>query len=101
MNEQDKARLIQVNWDTPKSGHTYFVDIVLEGNDRKGLFSDISKACDDNDVTLAGVNMRPITTGDVNLTITVSIEDMHQLQRVLISLRQIPSITSVYRAKGN
>ncbi|MDD5823643.1 MAG: bifunctional (p)ppGpp synthetase/guanosine-3',5'-bis(diphosphate) 3'-pyrophosphohydrolase [Firmicutes bacterium] len=99
MNEQDKARLIQVQWDTPKSGHTYFVDLCLEGTDRKGLFSDVSKACDDNDVSLAGVNMTPVSGGDVNFIITVSISDMHQLQRVMIALRQIPNIDSVYRAK--
>ena len=93
MSESDKARLIEVNWDTPKAGYTYMVDIVLEGNDRKGMFSDISKACDDNDVTLAGVNMNPITTGDVYVTITVSIVDMHQLQRLMISLRQVEGIT--------
>ncbi len=99
MNDQDKARLIEVCWDTPKSGYTYFVDICLEGTDRKGLFSDISKSCEDHDVNLAGVNMNPVTTGDVAVTITVSITDMHQLQRLMIGLRQIQNITSVYRAK--
>ncbi|MBQ0005353.1 MAG: bifunctional (p)ppGpp synthetase/guanosine-3',5'-bis(diphosphate) 3'-pyrophosphohydrolase [Clostridiales bacterium] len=100
LNEQDRGRLIDVYWDTPKSGTTYFVDICLEGTDRKGLFSDISKACDDNDITLAGVNMKPVATGDdVTVVITVSISDMHQLQRLMISLRQVNGIDNVYRAK--
>lgn len=100
MNEADKARLIDVSWDTPKSGYTYFVDITVEGNDRKGLFSDISKTCDDNDADLAGVNMKPVTAGEFSMFITVSITDMHQLQRLIIALRQVPSVTSVYRAKS-
>ncbi len=99
MSEQDKARLISVEWDTPKTGTTYFVDICLEGTDRKGMFSDISKACDDNDIALAAVNMKPIVSGDVTLVITVSISDMHQLQRLMIALRQVQGIDNVYRAK--
>lgn len=100
MSVQDKARLIEVSWDTPKSGTTYFVDLCLEGTDRKGMFSDISKACDDNDIALAGVNMKPVTEGkNLTVVITVSISDMHQMQRLMIALRQIQGIESVYRAK--
>lgn len=101
MSEADKARLIEVSWDRPKTGTKYFADIILEGNDRKGLFSDISKSCDDNDVNLSGVNMSPVMNGEFTVKITVAITDMHQLQRVLIALRQISGITNAYRAKPN
>lgn len=100
LKESEKARLITVNWDTPKTGQTYFADIQIAGTDRKGLFSDISRTCEDNDVTLAGVNMKPVTTNDVNLIITVSITDMHQLQRLMIALRLVEGIEKVYRARA-
>ena len=100
LSDEDKARLIEVAWDTPKSGQSYYVDIQIRGVDRKGMFSDLSKACEDNETILAGVNMKPVTEDEVSLIMTVSISDMHQLRRLLISLRQVPGVTSAYRNKS-
>jgi len=98
--EKERARLIEVEWETPKQGQTYFADISIFGTDRKGLFSDISKVCDDMDVKLVGVNMKPVEDDDVNLNITVSITGTHQIQRLLIALRNLAGIEKVFRAKS-
>lgn len=100
LSETDKERLIDVEWETPKEGQTYFADILIEGNDRKGMFSDISKVCEDMDVKLAGVNMKPVDAGYVKCIITVSISGMHQINKLLIGLRNIEGVERVYRTKG-
>lgn len=98
--ERERGRLIDVEWETPKVGQTYYADINISGIDRKGLFSDISKVCEDMDVRLVGVNMKPVDNEYVNVTITVAITGTHQIQRLLISLRNVSGIDKVYRAKS-
>ena len=97
---EEKARLIDVEWETPKLGQTYYADVNVSGQDRKGMFSDISKACEDLDIKLSGVNMRPIEDNFVTCTLTVSISDTHQMQRLLIALRNVPGISEVYRVRS-
>ena len=96
----EKGRLIQVEWETPKLGQTYYADVLVSGQDRKGLFSDISKVCEDLDIKLSGVNMRPAEDNNITCTLTVSISDTHQMQRLLIALRNVPGISEVYRARS-
>ena len=96
----ERTGLIQVEWETPKLGQTYYADVLVSGQDRKGLFSDISKVCEDLDIKLSGVNMRPIENNNVTCTLTVSISDTHQMQRLLIALRNVPGISEVYRARS-
>ena len=98
--EQEKGRLIQVEWETPKEGQTYYTDINICCKDRRGMFSDISKVCEDMDVRLVGVNMKPADMEYVNVTITVAITGTHQIQRLLIALRNVPGIDKVYRTKS-
>ena len=98
--EQEKGRLIQVEWETPKEGQTYYTDINICCQDRRGMFSDISKVCEDMDVRLVGVNMKPADMEYVNVTITVAITGTHQIQRLLIALRNVPGIDKVYRTKS-
>ncbi len=99
LSDADKGRLIKVEWDTPKESTTYLADIKIEGYDRKGLLSEISKTCDDCDVKLAGINMDP-ASDTFSMTVTVSLSTMHQMQHLLISLRQIESVEKVYRVKS-
>ena len=100
LSENEKGRLIDVKWETPKEGQTYYADIVIMGTDRKGLFSDISKVCEDMDVRLCGVNMNPVEDDYVKVTITVSISGTHQMNRLLIAFRNISGIDKVFRAKS-
>ena len=98
--EREKGRLIHVEWETPKEGQTYYTDINICCQDRRGMFSDISKVCEDMDVRLVGVNMKPADMEYVNVTITVAITGTHQIQRLLIALRNVSGIDKVYRTKS-
>jgi len=43
--EQEKRRFIKVEWNRKKNNASYDADIQLMAEDRKGLFSDISRVC--------------------------------------------------------
>ena len=97
LEDDEKDRLINVNWDIPDSSHKYFVDLEVSAVERKGLFKDISKLCDDNDVDVAGLNMIPAEPGRTEIVINVGITGMNQMQKLLIALRQIEGIDRVFR----
>ena len=100
LSKEDKERLIKVEWDLPDSKHKYFVDLQVSATERKGLFKDISKLCDDNEVDVAGLNMIPAEPGKTEIIMNVGITGMNQMQKLLIALRQIEGINRVFRTNS-
>ncbi len=98
--ESEKARLIDVEWQDLTAGNAYDADICIVGADRKHMFSDISKACEDMDVHISGVNAKSGRDGTVHIILTVSIASTQQMEKVLRVLRNIEGVTQVYREKN-
>lgn len=98
--EEDRARFIEVEWEDPKEGKSYNADICIISADRKGIFSDISKACEDMDVHISGVNAKSGKDNMTNITLTLSISGTQQMQRVLRALRNVQGVSNVYRARS-
>jgi GTP pyrophosphokinase len=99
LRDEDRGRLMEVTWDTPNANRKYFVDVQVISDERKGLFKDLSKVCDDYDLEVVGLNLTPGEPGTTNTLITVEITDMHQIQRLLTGLRQVEGVTKVYRPR--
>ncbi len=96
--EQEKPRLIKVDWNKKNGTNaSYDVNIQLLAQDRKGLFSDISRVCEDMDVHITGVNAKSGVDEVVNITMTVSLSDTGQLENVIRRLRTVPGVTDAYR----
>ncbi len=96
--EEEKARFIDVEWDKQKENMSYDTDINILAEDRKGLFSDLSRVCEDMDVHIAGVNAKSAKDGVINITMTLSISNTGQIEKILRSLRSVPGVADVYRA---
>ena len=99
LKDEDKGRLMEVDWDTPSDSRKYFADIQVVSEERKGLFKEISKVCDDNDIEVVGLNLTPGEPGTTNTLLTVEITDMHQIQRLLTALRQVEGVIKVFRPR--
>ncbi|MEG0923838.1 MAG: bifunctional (p)ppGpp synthetase/guanosine-3',5'-bis(diphosphate) 3'-pyrophosphohydrolase [Anaerovoracaceae bacterium] len=98
--EEEKQRFISVEWEDLKSGKSYNADVCIVGSDRKGMFSDISRTCEDMDVHISGMNAKSGKDGTVSITLTLSISSTQQMQKVLRILRNVTGVTHVYRAKS-
>ncbi len=96
--EEERQRFIDVEWDTQKENMSYDTDINILAEDRKGLFSDLSRVCEDMDVHITGVNAKSAKDGIVNITMTLSISNTSQIEKVLRSLRNVMGVADVYRA---
>ena len=98
--ENEHARFIDVEWEDLKVGKSYDADICMVTIDRKHMFSDISRACEDMDVHISGVNAKSGKNEEVNIVLTLSISSTQQMQKVLRTLRNIEGVLHVYRAKS-
>lgn len=98
--EHEKARFIDVEWEDLKDGKSYAADICIVCADRRGIFSDISRACEDHDVRIEGVNAKSNKNETLNITLTLMLVSTQQLQKIKRTLRNVSGVMSVYRAKS-
>ncbi|MBQ9973299.1 MAG: bifunctional (p)ppGpp synthetase/guanosine-3',5'-bis(diphosphate) 3'-pyrophosphohydrolase [Firmicutes bacterium] len=95
--DEDKGRLIEVEWDFEKLDKAYSVDIYIIADDRKGLFADISKICEDMDVNITGVNGKTLRDGSFSMNMSLAVNNSSQMQKLLRSLKNVQGVTDVHR----
>jgi GTP pyrophosphokinase len=100
--EEEKGRLIDVEWEYDGLGRDqyYDSDVAISAGDRKGLLSDISRVCEDMDVHITGVNAKSANDGAVYIMMTLSISNTGQMEKVLRSLRGVAGVSDAHRATG-
>ncbi len=97
--EEEKQRFIDVEWDTTEE-KSYNADITIVAEDRKGLFSDISKVCENMDVHISGVNAKSSKEKTIHIILTLSISNTAQMKKILRTLHGVAGVSEVYRAKS-
>ncbi|MDR0569902.1 MAG: bifunctional (p)ppGpp synthetase/guanosine-3',5'-bis(diphosphate) 3'-pyrophosphohydrolase [Clostridiales Family XIII bacterium] len=97
VQEEDKGRLIEVEWRVMEAGSYYDMDMAISAESRKGLLSDISRVCDDMDVRINGVSTREGKDGMVDIMMTLSIADTGEMERLLRALKAVGSVAEVRR----
>ena len=97
LNEEN--RMIDVYWYDDVKG-SYSVDVEIFANDRNGLLKDVIKQVDNANAKLMGINARTNKENITNINITVEIENIGELKKLLTSLRNIESVYEVNRKRG-
>ncbi len=99
----DPERRIAVEWD--KSAATgaqvsYTVKLTMEVEDRRGLLAAVSAKIADINTNIK--NMEARTDGDphARIDVTVEINDLNHLERVIKSLKSVDGVIDVARAAG-
>ncbi len=96
--ETEKARFIEVEWSSNENVISYNTDISVIAEDRKGMFADISRTCEDLDVHITGVNAKSDKDNIVHMTMTLALSDTGEIQKVLRNLKNIHGVIDVYRS---
>jgi GTP pyrophosphokinase len=99
MTEDDRQRMIEVSWDPATLESSYNSTICIIAKDQKGIFSSISKICEDMDVHIAGLNAKAGRDETIRMDLTLSIHDKDQVEKMCRSLKNIPGITDAYRGR--
>lgn len=97
--EEERGRLIEVAW-AANGGGAYDAEISIEADDRKGLFSDISRVCDTNDVFIVAVNTHGVKGETITINLTLSIKNTEQLTKLMSAFKMVTGVQEVYRSRS-
>ena len=96
---QDKDRIIDVAWYNEETEGTYNVDIEILSNDRTGLLSDIVREITSQKINIMGVNTKTSRERIATIEVTVEVENIEQLNKVIKASRKVDSVYEVNRKK--
>jgi len=97
--EAEKQRCISVSWEPELLDKSFDSEISIVAKDQKGMFSNISKICEDMDVPISGLNAKAEKDETVKINLTLSIKDKDQIDKICRTLKGLPGILEAYRAK--
>ena len=94
----DPERRIEVEWDKSAEPARYTVRLTIRVEDRKGLLADVSSkvAGVNTNITDFEAKAEEDKLGRINMTI--EIDDLKHLERVIKSLRGVPGVLAIERA---
>ncbi|MDN4072764.1 RelA/SpoT family protein [Fictibacillus terranigra] len=93
-----QVRLLPVEWEgsieKPKS---YNVDIEINGFDRRGLLNEVLHAVGETKTNITAVSGRSDRNKMATISMSISIQNVNHLQKVVERIKQIPDIYAVRR----
>ncbi|OLO26199.1 (p)ppGpp synthetase [Alkalihalophilus pseudofirmus] len=99
LTEEAKTRLLQVEWEASHLEHkSYHVDIEITGFDRNGLLNQVLHAVTESRTTINAVSGRSDHRNKVaTIHMTILIQNIDHLHKVVEKIKQLPHIYSVRR----
>ncbi|HEX6308909.1 MAG TPA: bifunctional (p)ppGpp synthetase/guanosine-3',5'-bis(diphosphate) 3'-pyrophosphohydrolase [Longimicrobiales bacterium] len=88
-------RRIEIEWEA-ESSERFFVRIIVEGNDRRGLLSDIATAISDTGTNIASAEIKS-NEGGMTGSFVVEVQDLPHLKKVMKYIRRVNGVMSAER----
>lgn len=95
---KEEDRIIDVYWYTEKAA-SYNVDITVFANDRSGLLAEVIQVLSNLKTKLMGLNSKATKEHIATIEITIEVENIEELNKVLKELRKVDSVYEVTRKK--
>jgi GTP pyrophosphokinase len=88
-------RRVEIEWEA-ESGDRFYVRLIIEGDDRRGLLSDIATAITD---TGTNIGSAEIKAGEGGMTgqFVVEVQDLTHLKKVIKSIKRVAGVLAVER----
>ena len=90
-----KDRRVEIEWTTEK-GDRFYVNLFMEGTDRRGLLSDVATAISDTDTDIIQADMRGVERGMLG-RFAVEVKDLTHLTKVMKAIRSVKGVVQVDR----
>ena len=95
----DSSRLIEVSWHTNGSAVTYPTEIIVIAHDRSDLLLEVINILSEAKLTCKAVNARVNKEGNAVINITIEIQDIEQLDRIIEKINKIKDVIEVSRIR--
>ena len=91
----EPERRLEIDWQEAE-GERFVVRLVLEGNDRRGLYADLASAVSESGTNIRSMELKS-TDGKATGTVLVEVENLVHLQKIMKAARKVKGITEVAR----
>jgi guanosine-3',5'-bis(diphosphate) 3'-pyrophosphohydrolase len=91
----EPERRLEIDWQEAE-GERFVVRLVVEGNDRRGLYADIASAVSGTGTDIRSMELKS-TDGKAIGSVLVEVENLGHLQRIMKAARRVKGITDVTR----
>src|SRR5688572_27980645 len=88
-------RRVEIEWEA-ESGERFFVRLVIEGDDRRGLLSDIATAISETGTNIQSAEIKSVE-GGMTGQFVVEVSDLTHLKKVMKSIKRVAGVLSVDR----
>jgi GTP diphosphokinase / guanosine-3',5'-bis(diphosphate) 3'-diphosphatase len=92
---QHPERRIEIEWEA-ESGERFYVRIIVEGNDRRGLLSDIATAITSTGTNISSAEIKS-KEGGMTGSFVVEVQDLSHLKKVMKYIRRVNGVLSAER----
>jgi GTP pyrophosphokinase len=92
---QHPERRVEIEWEAD-SGDRFFVRVVVEGDDRRGLLSDIATAITDTGTNIASAEIKTVE-GGMTGSFVVEVQHLNHLKKVMKQIRHIKGVLNAQR----
>lgn len=96
LKQNQSNRITEVSWGKAPE-KLYPVDLMVKAYDRRGLLKDVSMTLAHEDINILSMNTLSQQDGTADLLITVEIDSLSHLGKVLNKIQQLPNIMDVRR----
>lgn len=88
-------RRVEIEWEAEKEDR-FLVRLVIEGNDRRGLLSDIAAAITTTGTNIGQAEIKSVE-GGMNGSFMVEVQDLAHLKKVIKAIRRVNGVLAVER----
>ena len=98
--EDEKARLIEAEWQKDITGETYATELEIFTTNRMGLLVDISKVLSDSGIDIKALTSRVGKNEKATITVSFDIHNKEELQTLVSKIHKIRGVVDIVRAQG-
>jgi GTP diphosphokinase / guanosine-3',5'-bis(diphosphate) 3'-diphosphatase len=91
----EPERRLDIDWQKAE-GERFLVRLVLEGNDRRGLYADVASAVSATGTDIKSLELKSVD-GRAGGSVLVEVENLDHLQKIVKAARRVKGITEVSR----
>ena len=91
----EPERRLEIDWQKAE-GERFLVRLVLEGNDRRGLYADLASAVSSTGTDIKAMELKSVD-GRATGSILVEVENLTHLQKIVKSARRVKGVSDVSR----
>ncbi|MBD7967420.1 RelA/SpoT family protein [Paenibacillus gallinarum] len=95
--EEEAARVIEVEWEIESETANYSVDIEITGHDRNGLLNEVLQAVSESKTNISAVTGRTDKNKLAQVHMTILIRNTDHLQSVVEKIKRVKDVYSVHR----